>query len=281
MREFHILNLGAGVQSTCLYLMHADPLFDLSFDFAIFADTQDEPKKVYDHLEWLRNQPGPLLLTGTRGSLKENLTRGMNATGQRFVSIPCFTKSPQDVKEGMTQRQCTMEYKIGVIDRLIRRTILGLKPRQRIPKDVLIHQYFGISLDEVRRVKKIRKRYDGTAWARCHFPLVDLGWSRRGCLRWLKDRVPHEMVRSACKFCPLKDDHEWAKQKEEQPEEFAEACEVDDALRKPGNVENRSFDKPMFLHRTCLPLRQVDFANLPPQTLDGFTLYDCSGACGN
>jgi hypothetical protein len=40
-------------------------------------------------------------------------------------------------------------------------------------------------------------------------------------------------------------------------------------------------DKPMFLHRSCVPLKLVDFDNLPPQQLDSFTLYDCSGACGN
>lgn len=52
-------------------------------------------------------------------------------------------------------------------------------------------------------------------------------------------------------------------------------------LRKEGTVCNRGMDKPMFLHRSCVPLRMVDFGNLPPQQLDGFTLYDCSGACGN
>ena len=48
----------------------------------------------------------------------------------------------------MVRRQCTAEYKIEVVNRTIRRELLGLKPRQRIPKDVLIHQYFGISTDE-------------------------------------------------------------------------------------------------------------------------------------
>ncbi len=281
VREFHILNLGAGIQSTCLYLMHADPLFDLTFDYAIFADTQDEPAAVYRHLEWLRNQPGPLVLTGTRGSLKDNLARGVHATGQRFVSIPCYTKAPEDDKEGKTRRQCTREYKTDVVLQILRRQILSLKPKQRVPKDVLIHQYFGISLDEVRRVKKIRARFDGIAWARCHFPLVDLGWSRQGCIRWLKDRVPHPMQRSACVYCPLQNDHEWKAKKEETPEEFETACQVDDLLRTPGAVVNRAMDKPMFLHRSCVPLRQIDFDDLPAQTLDGFTLYDCSGACGN
>jgi hypothetical protein len=39
--EYHILNLGAGVQSTCLYLMSmaGEP----PRDYAIFADTGEEP----------------------------------------------------------------------------------------------------------------------------------------------------------------------------------------------------------------------------------------------
>ena len=50
MREYHVLNLGAGVQSTCLYLLARRKQF--RFDVAIFADTQEEPQSVYDHLAW-------------------------------------------------------------------------------------------------------------------------------------------------------------------------------------------------------------------------------------
>jgi hypothetical protein len=50
MREVHILNLGADVQSTTLYLMACAG--EIHFDVAIFADTQDEPQVVYRHLEW-------------------------------------------------------------------------------------------------------------------------------------------------------------------------------------------------------------------------------------
>jgi hypothetical protein len=46
-----ILNLGAGVQSTTLFLMLIDG--DLPpVDYAIFADTGDEPQDVYQHLEF-------------------------------------------------------------------------------------------------------------------------------------------------------------------------------------------------------------------------------------
>jgi hypothetical protein len=48
--EYHILNLGAGIQSTTLYLMDMDGELEYNFDYAIFADTGDEPHEVYKHL---------------------------------------------------------------------------------------------------------------------------------------------------------------------------------------------------------------------------------------
>ena len=67
MPEHHFLNLGAGVQSTALYLMSIDgdePEVP-KFDAAIFADTQEEPGEVYRHLEWLEAQRGPTIIRTT------------------------------------------------------------------------------------------------------------------------------------------------------------------------------------------------------------------------
>jgi hypothetical protein len=280
-KEYHVLNLGAGVQSTTLYLMAMEPEYGLRFDAAIFADTKGEPRKVYRHLKWLKSLGGPRIIVTSKGSLHANLLTGQNATGQKFVSIPAFTKGPLDEKEGLIRRQCTKEYKNEPVERAIRRVLLGLKPKQRTPRNVTVHQYFGISVDEARRRSKILARLAKNRWAVGHFPLIDMGWGRRGCQEFLRTRVPHKVARSACKFCPLRDDHEWAEMAREEPKEFAEACKVDEQLRLPGTVANRGTDKPMYLHRSCIPLKMVDFDSLPPQQLDGFTLYDCSGACGN
>ena len=46
-KTYHILNLGAGVQSTCLFLMFVTGEFDERLDYAVFADTQEEPESVY------------------------------------------------------------------------------------------------------------------------------------------------------------------------------------------------------------------------------------------
>ena len=66
----------------------------------------------------------------------------------------------------MLRRQCTGEYKINVVEQIIRRQVVGLQPRQRMPKGVKVVQYFGLSFDEPRRVAKVKNRFVAHPWAR-------------------------------------------------------------------------------------------------------------------
>lgn len=290
MREYHVLNLGAGVQSTCLFLLAREPDADLHFDVAIFADTQEEPRAVYDHLNWLRSLGDPPVWVRTAEKLGDDLMHGRNSTGQRFVSIPCFTaedhearlhcgNSPQPApKHGILRRQCTKEYKIEVVEKAIRRELVGLKPRQRMPKDVRVYQYFGITTDEKQRAERAVKRFEAIPWAVPKYPFIERGWSRQDCLDWLKDKVPHPVPRSACVFCPYRSNKEWVHLKETDPEGWARAVEIDNALRTEGTVCNRNMDQKMYLHRSCLPLEVIDFG--ATYTLFRPTLSECEGMCG-
>lgn len=292
--ELNILNLGAGVQSTTLYLLAVEG--KLRFDYAIFADTQGEPKKVYKHLEWLRKQPGPPILTGTAGNLRDDLLNGINSRGDqkyngRFASIPAFTAKdhtdrPADYdpkkEAGRVQRQCTRDYKTDVVQRVIRRELLKLKPRQRVPKHVRVIQSIGISLDERGRAARIMARFkENIKWSTPVFPLIEMGWTRRGCMRWLERRVPHPVPKSACVFCPYTDDLRWAEMKRDEPEEFAEACAVDKAIRLEGSRAASNLQDKLYLHRQCIPLEMVDLSNPKAAELDNFSLFDCLGMCGN
>ena len=67
MREVHVLNLGAGVQSTALYLMAMEKSVP-AIGCAIFADTGEEPQAVYRHLAWLQSLQGPPILVRDAGS---------------------------------------------------------------------------------------------------------------------------------------------------------------------------------------------------------------------
>lgn len=279
MREFHVLNLGAGVQSTCLFLLAREPNANLHFDIAIFADTGDEPAAVYRHLEYLRSLGTPEIWVRSAGNLGDNLVHGKNATGQRFVSIPAFTMGDKG-KVGMVRRQCTREYKIEVVDRAIRRELLGLKPRQHMPKDVLIRQYFGISTDEAARAERAKRRFEGRRHTVPVYPLIDMGWSRKDCLEFLGGRLPHEVPKSACVFCPYRTNQSWLHLKQTDEEGWKRAVAIDNALRDKNSVANRGFRQQLFLHRSCVPLEVIDLKALQPNSLDPMTTGECHGMCG-
>jgi hypothetical protein len=288
VKEFHVLNLGAGVQSTALYLMFSEGMIRfngerVALDAAIFADTQDEPKAVYRHLEWLQQQSGPLILVRSKGRISEHLLRGENSTGGRFASIPAYTlTNGEDGKEGRTRRQCSKEYKIDVIERAIREEIIGVKRGQRVPKDVVVHQYIGISLDEAGRAMRISANQKHK-WVNVHFPLIEqLFFTRPLCLQYLDTRVPHKVPRSACVYCPFHDDNEWLAI-QAVPEDWALAVEVDEGLRTSGAVANRKMDCAMYVHRSCKPLVQIEFkpkddprARQLPMNFN----RECMGVCG-
>jgi 3'-phosphoadenosine 5'-phosphosulfate sulfotransferase (PAPS reductase)/FAD synthetase len=135
MKQIHVLNFGGGVQSTTLYLMSHEGLIQ-KFDYAIFADTQDESDEVYHHLEWIKSLKSIPILIGTAGKLSDYLMKGENSTGQKFISIPAYTSSNHEgrknlVDVGRIRRQCTNEFKIKVIEKVIRRKVLGLRERER------------------------------------------------------------------------------------------------------------------------------------------------------
>jgi hypothetical protein len=73
VREHHILNLGAGVQSTALYLLAREPDAKFRFDLAIFADSGEEPAAVYRHLEYLRSLGSPEIWVRSAGKLGDDL----------------------------------------------------------------------------------------------------------------------------------------------------------------------------------------------------------------
>lgn len=280
MKEFHILNLGAGVQSTALYLMFMRGDIKPQIDCAIFADTQDEPEAVYRHLEWLQSLNGPPILVRTKGRLSDDLMKGQNSTGQRSASIPAFTLRP-DGTEGKVRRQCSMEYKIVVIQQTIRREICGAEPG-RSPRGVKVHQYIGISLDEAGRSRRI-KDAPRAKYLTVNFPLIESFMTRANCLTYLHDKVPHETPRSACVFCPFHSDYEWDRQKREDPQSWAQSVALDKMLRVPGNAVNRNLNQELFLHRSCVPLDLVQLDTRPDprkaQLAINFSA-ECMGVCG-
>lgn len=291
MPEHHFLNLGAGIQSTALYLMSIDgdePEVP-KFDAAIFADTQEEPDEVYRHLEWLESQGGPPIIRTTAGRLGDALDQGSDASGNtrtdggHYISIPAFTLNPVTKQYGTIQRQCTKDFKIVPIEKLIRAKC-GAAPGRPVPKDIVIHQYMGLSFDEPKRVIRVKQRFlaKPSNW-KVHFPLWEMQFDRGDCKAYLRDRVPYEVPRSACVFCPFKRDEEWRRLKNSDPKGWNRAVHIDKVCRT-----GTGLDALRFLHRSCQPLDEVDLRPADEKSgqmnffkhLRGFQ-DECEGYCGN
>ena len=264
-RRVKVLSLGAGVQSSALALAfeRRERGFENPPDFAVFADTQAEPKEVYDFLKKLQSIITKFpIYVATAGDL-----------GEAPHKIPFFIRH-LDGKRGMGWRQCTNEYKIQVVNKEIRR-VLGYIPRQRWKHTV--ETVLGISTDEIQRMKDAREK-----WKVHSFPLIDNKWSRRDCLDYLKqfDLTP---PRSACIFCPYKTKGEWKHMRDHFPEEFEKACQYDESIRHTEVRMGGSTAKvEQFVSYDLLPLREVNL-NTRADKKKEFALgmqNECEGMCG-
>jgi len=269
--QWNVLNLGAGVQSSTLALMAAAGEIGLMPDFAIFADTQAEPASVYKWLDWLETQlPFPVHRV-TRGNMTEAMMTFRTAKDGRVWTksmIPAFMQAP-DGNIGLLGRSCTADYKITPILQNLRK-LCGIK---RGEKNLQITQWIGISYDEIQRMKPSRDK-----WTQHRWPLVEREMRRHDCIAWLKRNGFPEPPRSACSYCPFHSNKEWRNLKDNEPEAFAEAVRVEKELQR---TKAEALDKSTpWLHRSCVPLNQVDLSTeLDAGQIDMFG-NECEGLCG-
>ena len=122
MRRLTVISLGGGVQSSIMALMASEGAFDTMPDCAIFADTHWEPPSIYDHLEWLEGQRRfPLHVVDNGRSLREDVKVLTDHSGSRsYVDIPVYLKGRNGDTDGIGRRQCTTNYKIRPMRRMIR-----------------------------------------------------------------------------------------------------------------------------------------------------------------
>ena len=267
-----VLSLGAGTQSTVMALMAEQGYNGMPKpDLAIFADTGWEPPSVYEHLEWLKGQLSYEVITVSAGNIKEDLLRGRNPRGHRFMDIPAYLAEP-DGKASVSKRQCTSDYKLDPIKAELRQR-LRLTPGRRAPIGVRVEMWLGISADEVARKKDSRDEWITNRW-----PLIEEGYNRAQLYQWFRDRYPErELPRSACIGCPYHSNSEWKYLKENDPRSFAEAVFVDRALREMPHLRELSKGT-AYLHHTRQPLDEVNFTNTKDYA--EAMQEECEGLCG-
>lgn len=281
----NILSLGAGVQSSALAVMAANGEVQqedgtaLKLDHAIFADTQAEPKSVYDWLDKLieyikgSKNPFPVHIV-TNGSLDNAETQIRTSKGGRLYiksAIPSFILSPEG-KTGLMRRVCTSDYKVIPIQRKTRELVGVRRNGLGIVKAKL---WLGISTDEASRMKPSRVDYLENI-----YPLIDMGLSRDDCLAYVEAKLA-KPPRSACYFCPFHSTSEWKRMKTEEPQEFDRAVKFEKDMQSTAAKQTALRGIP-FLHSTCKPLDSIDFDALLARKSKQLDLFnnECFGMCG-
>lgn len=273
-----IISLGLGVQSTALYYMSS--MGELpGADVAIFSDPGKERRATYKYLQfllrWQRENNGIKIVVLNEKNLYQDLLNP--PPGSHFSSLPAFTKNP-DGSKGMLRRKCTSAYKIQVIHDYIRDHIYGLPKGSRRPQTEV---WLGITLDEIERMSP-----PYTAWEVKTYPFlgqqlrkdkssVSPDWAmpmtRNEVVTWyIKHNLPVP-PKSGCVFCPYQSDYNWAQKKLNEPEDFADAVKVDEAIR---NSTKFGIHNPVYLHSSCKPLAEVEFDMAQTEELG-----ECTGNC--
>lgn len=273
--KWNVLNLGAGVQSSCLALMAAKGEITPMPDFAVFADTQAEPQSVYDWLDWLESKLPFPIYRATKGnltddSLKIHMARAGHERLQRI--IPAFGLLPNGERTAAIGRSCTADYKVSVIIKQIRDRC----EIKRGQSEITVTQWIGISWDELQRAKHASHKFTQHRW-----PLIENRMRRHDCLKWMLDNGYPEPPRSACVYCPFHSDTEWRRLRDDEPHEFQRAIKFDKELRRMHANHNKSLNMEVYLHNSCKPLDQIDFDS---DVQKGQLVWDfqaeCEGMCG-
>jgi len=272
--DLRVISLGAGVQSTAMYWMANEAKILPRPNFAIFADTQQEPKWVYENLQRMIDHGSIPIRVVTKGDIGEAIQNAFDPEKKkRFASIPFWMDKGGKAVPG--RRQCTNEYKIRPIQEEIR-SILRLKPNERAHPRYRVESWIGISTDEATRIKPSKR-----PWITHRWPLAEMGMSRADCLRWLLEARHPIPGRSACVMCPYRNASEYAMWRKERPEEFQRAVQFDRLLRSNGT--GRGMKREQFVSNLLVPLEELPPAEILQETQLSFINQfenDCEGMCG-
>jgi hypothetical protein len=278
MKIENVISLGLGVQSTVLYYMSSMGELPRA-DVAIFADLGREKMKTIAYLkylqQWQKEFNGIPIIVIQKRNLYKDLLNSENSTGQKFSSIPAFTKN-DDGSRGMLRRQCTNEYKIEQVDKEIRNL---LQVKRLTGKTIYVWK--GITLEEIERLSIPDSDWKTHIYPFCGYVVSKSAtekyafgkkMTRNDTLNWYtKNNLPIP-PKSSCVFCPYQSDASWYDMKINEPEDFDAAVKVDHAIR---NSTKKGIKQLAYLHNSCMPLDQIEFKQGLPDLWHG----ECSGNC--
>lgn len=170
----------------------------------------------------------------------------------RFDQPPFWTLNRETGSIGQLMQKCTKTYKIAEMDRAVRVWMaanIGVPMNnQRLGSDAVC-RWIGFTADEFTRIKEDKKEFEF-----CSYPLVEMGIDRAKLaglyLKWGKPMPP----RSVCNACFANDVEHFKAMHAERPDDFEQACKVDDEIR---DLTCIGITDECYVSSVCIPLRTL------------------------
>ena len=223
---------GGGVQSAAIAALIVQGA--LRPDLAIIVDTEREQSTTWDYMDEVISpalQGVGVTLNRVRKSEFERRDLFGGKSGQTLL-MPVFTN--KGGMPGKLTNYCSAYWKREVIKRWA--NAQGVKA---------VDNWLGISVDEMQRMVNDR----GQKW-RTRYPLVERRMNRGDCVALVKRMGWPEPPRSSCYMCPNHTQVEWRDIRDNKPDDWAAAVELD------RNIRIR--DPHAFLHADGVPLEEAD-----------------------
>jgi hypothetical protein len=156
------------------------------------------------------------------------------------------------------------------------RPIFPMSAWRECQADPLVVQWIGISTDEFGRAKESRD-----PWIMNRWPLLEQRVNRRECRLWLSVHDCPEPTKSACRFCPFRDNAGWQNMKLNEPQDFALAVQFERDIQAARKGASPDASSQLFLHQSCKPLDTIDFRSDVERGQGLLNWNDeCEGMCG-
>lgn len=235
------MNYGGGVQTAAMCVLVLQGLLPKP-DFIVVADTGREKGSTWDYLDQVT---GPALRA--QGMVVHRPKKGDYAfrhddiwSNKGTLLIPAYTTENNRISK--LPGYCSTWWKKEVVRNYLRREH-GIKRRDQ-------RNWIGFSINESLRFLRMKRSKD-YALGRLWMPLVEaVPLSREQCLEVVRKYGWPTPPRSSCWMCPNTSNAEWLEIKKNRPEEFEQACLLDEKIRER--------DPHAWLHSSGTPLRTAD-----------------------
>lgn len=227
-----VFNYGGGRQTIALAILIKRGVLPRP-DRVVCADTGREARSTWDYLEaHVRPLLAPL---GLAVEIAPHALATVDLYGLNGdLLIPAYTAT------GKLPTFCSVEWKQRVVQRHLRAS--GVGPATTVAS------WIGYAWDERRR---IRGNHGEGCWRRT-FPLVDLGLTKADCQVIIADEGLPLPPSSSCAMCPHRSNAEWRHVRDNLPDQWREALDLDEAIREDDARHA------VYLHQSRVPLRQAD-----------------------